>query len=393
MDFWSYVITCIIQIKSGFSELKNMKLVLKVFILAAFLLAGVSSCYAAPAQQSVDKKLKTYNQKIKNIKALEGLEKNKLHKNQKQLETTARNLAKSESTYNGLKQELTGIERDYDVAMQEYNLAVVDFNAKIRNIYKTQRSGMLQLLFSAKDLTSFMDTVYYEKIILKRDVNKILAVKTKAQKVVMMKRTIQLRRNYLAKSIKNIHSQKESLRRAIAANEKKINKLKTDRRAYEKAERELMGQSAKLQSMLNNKGSNAKLVNSSFVRPISGRISSPFGMRTHPIFKSKSFHSGVDIAGPNTGNIIASNDGKVIYSGWYGGYGKVVIIDHGTVNNSPITTLYAHMSSINVSNGQSVKKGQVIGKEGSTGYSTGPHCHFEVRVNGKPNNPTNYVLF
>ncbi len=370
-----------------------MKKVLKVFILTAFLLAGVSSCFAAPAQQSVDKKLKTYNQKIQSIKALEGLEKNKLHKNQKQLETTARNLAKSESTYNGLKAELSGIERDYDVAMQEYNIAVGDFNEKIRNIYKTQRSGMLQLLFSAKDLTSFMDTVYYEKIILKRDVNKILSVKNKAQKVVLMKRTIQLRRNYLAKSIKNIHSQKESLRRAIAANEKKINKLKTDRRAYEKAERELMGQSARLQSMLNNKGSNAKLVNSNFVRPISGRISSPFGMRTHPIFKSKSFHSGVDIAGPNTGNIIASNDGKVIYSGWYGGYGKVVIIDHGKVNNSPITTLYAHMSSINVSNGQSVKKGQVIGKEGSTGYSTGPHCHFEVRVNGKPNNPTNYVLF
>lgn len=370
-----------------------MKKVLKVFILTVFLLAGVSSCFAAPAQQTVDKKLKTYNQKIQSIKALEGLEKNKLHKNQKQLETTAKNLAKSESTYNGLKAELSGIERDYDVAMREYNLAVVDFNDKIRNIYKTQRSGMLQLLFSAKDLTSFMDTVYYEKIILKRDVNKILAVKHKAHKVVMMKRTIQLRRNYLAKSIKSIHSQKESLRRAIAANEKKINKLKTDRRAYEKAERELMGQSAKLQSMLNNKGSHAKLVNSNFVRPISGRISSPFGMRTHPIFKSKSFHSGVDIAGPNTGNIIASNDGKVIYSGWYGGYGKVVIIDHGTVNNSPITTLYAHMSSINVSNGQNVKKGQVIGREGSTGYSTGPHCHFEVRVNGKPNNPVNYVLF
>lgn len=370
-----------------------MKKVIKFFILTAFLLAGVTSCFAAPAQPSVDKKLKNYNQKIQNIKALEGLEKNKLHKNQKQLETTAKNLAKSESTYNGLKAELSGIERDYDVAMQEYNIAVVDFNEKIRSIYKTQRSGMLQLLFSAKDLTSFMDTVYYEKIILKRDVNKILSVKHKAQKVVMMKRTIQLRRNYLAKSIKNIHSQKESLRRAIAANEKKINKLKTDRRAYEKAERELMGQSAKLQSMLNNKGSNAKLVNSNFVRPISGRISSPFGMRTHPIFKSKSFHSGVDIAGPNTGNIIASNDGKVIYSGWYGGYGKVVIIDHGTVNNSPITTLYAHMSSINVSSGQSVKKGQVIGKEGSTGYSTGPHCHFEVRINGKPNNPVNYVLF
>ena len=357
------------------------------------ILSSVGVAFAAPSQQSVDKKLETYNKKIKDIKVLEGLEKSKLHKNQQKLESTTKNLARSESTYRVLKAELTEAEKDYDDAMKEYNSALLDFNAKIRNIYKNQRSGMLQLLFSAKDLSSFMDTVYFEKIVLKRDVNKIRSVKTKAQKVVMMKRSIQLRRNHLAKSIKSINLQKESLRKAIAANEKKINKLKTDRRAYEKAERELMGQSQKLQSMLNNKGSNAQLVTSGFVRPISGRISSPFGMRTHPIFKSKSFHSGVDIAGPNGGNIVASNDGTVIYSGWYGGYGKVVILDHGKVNNSPVTTLYAHMSSINVSNGQSVKKGQVIGKEGSTGYSTGPHCHFEVRVNGKPNNPKNYVLF
>ncbi len=373
--------------------MEKMRNVFKSLILLFILMISTSVVFAAPSQQSVDKKLKAYNQKIKDIKVLEGLEKNKLHKNQQKLETTSRNLAKSESTYRVLKAELSEAEKDYDVAMREYNSALLDFNAKIRNIYKNQRSGMLQLLFSAKDLTSFMDAVYFEKIVLKRDVSRIRNVKTKAQKVVLMKRSIQLRRNHLAKSIKNINSQKESLRKAIAANERKINKLKTDRRAYEKAERELMGQSQKLQSMLNNKGSNAKLVNSNFIRPISGRISSPFGMRTHPIFKSKSFHSGVDIAGPNAGNIVASNDGKVIYAGWYGGYGKVVILDHGKVNNSPVTTLYAHMSSINVSNGQSVKKGQVIGKEGSTGYSTGPHCHFEVRVNGKPNNPTNYVLF
>ena len=370
-----------------------MKKFFGIFMLIIGLVLSTTLCYSAPSQASVNKKLETYNKKIKDIKVLEGLEKNKLHKNQQKLETTSRNLQKSQNTYNVLKAELNGVEKDYDIAMREYNLAVEDFNEKVRNIYKNQRSGMLQLLFNAKDLTTLMDTVYFEKIVLKRDVNKIRSVKTKAQKVVLMKRSIQLRRNYLAKSIKNINSQKESLRRAIAANEKKINKLKTDRRAYEKAERELMGQSQQLQSMLNNKGSSAKYVNSGFIRPISGRISSPFGMRTHPIFKSKSFHSGVDIAGPNAGSIVASNDGKVIYSGWYGGYGKVVILDHGAVNGSPVTTLYAHMSSINVSNGQFVKKGQVIGKEGSTGYSTGPHCHFEVRVNGKPNNPKNYVMF
>ncbi len=134
-----------------------------------------------------------------------------------------------------------------------------------------------------------------------------------------------------------------------------------------------------------------KVSSTGFIWPIRGPITSPFGYRIHPIFKSRIFHSGIDIGGPNGGAIKASNDGRVIFSGWYGGYGKVVILDHGVINGQPITTLYAHMSSILVSNGQNVTKGQTIGREGSTGYSTGPHCHFEVRVNGKPTNPLSYI--
>jgi murein DD-endopeptidase MepM/ murein hydrolase activator NlpD len=137
--------------------------------------------------------------------------------------------------------------------------------------------------------------------------------------------------------------------------------------------------------------SSVRISSTGFMRPIGGRITSPFGWRTHPIFKSRTFHSGVDIAGPNMGSIRASNAGRVIYSGWYGGYGKVVILDHGVVNGKPTTTLYAHMSSIRVSQGQNVTKGEVLGYEGTTGYSTGPHVHFEVRINGKPNNPMNYI--
>ena len=137
--------------------------------------------------------------------------------------------------------------------------------------------------------------------------------------------------------------------------------------------------------------STVKVSSTGFIRPISGPITSPFGYRVHPIFKSRIFHSGIDIAGPNGGSIHASNDGRVIYAGWYGGYGKVVILDHGIINGKPITTLYGHMSAVLVSSGQNVKKGQTIGREGSTGYSTGPHCHFEVRENGKPVSPFGYI--
>ena len=171
-----------------------------------------------------------------------------------------------------------------------------------------------------------------------------------------------------------------------------IDKLSHDRAVYQKAERELAKQSASIGTYINKTTKDPNVqVASGFIKPIQGRISSEFGWRTHPIFNTKSFHSGVDIAGPNYGEIKASNSGKVIYSGWYGGYGKVVILEHGIVNGKPITTLYAHMSSIKVANGQKVVKGQVVGYEGTTGYSTGPHCHFEVRVNGAPSNPRSYV--
>ena len=127
------------------------------------------------------------------------------------------------------------------------------------------------------------------------------------------------------------------------------------------------------------------------MKPISGPITSSFGYRIHPIFKSRIFHSGVDIGGPNNGAVKAANNGKVIYVGWYGGYGKVVILDHGNYNGAPTTTLYAHLNSYNVSVGQYLVKGQVLGREGTTGYATGPHVHFEVRVNGQPRNPLNYI--
>ncbi|MBQ1612313.1 MAG: peptidoglycan DD-metalloendopeptidase family protein, partial [Alphaproteobacteria bacterium] len=274
----------------------------------------------------------------------------------------------------------------------EFNATDAAIKSRIRHVFKMQRVGMFDLLFKAKDLNSMLDTVYFEQIIIKNDYKQMMALKERTAKLEKIKNDIAAQKRYLAESINEINSQKRSIQKEIAQNQNMINKLKNDRAAYEKSERELARQSASLQSMLSAySNSTVKSASAGFVRPIGGKITSPFGWRTHPIFKSRSFHSGVDIAGPNYGSIKASNSGKVIYTGWYGGYGKVVIIDHGVIGGKPTTTLYAHMSSIKVSNGQDVVKGQVIGLEGTTGYSTGPHCHFEVRINGKPNNPMNYI--
>lgn len=121
--------------------------------------------------------------------------------------------------------------------------------------------------------------------------------------------------------------------------------------------------------------------------PVSGTITSPFGYRRNPFGGGMEFHQGLDIAAPTGTTVTAAASGTVISAGWYGGYGNYILIDHG----GGMATGYGHLSQIFVSSGQQVQKGQAIGAVGSTGASTGPHLHFEVRLSGKPVDPTGYL--
>jgi murein DD-endopeptidase MepM/ murein hydrolase activator NlpD len=121
--------------------------------------------------------------------------------------------------------------------------------------------------------------------------------------------------------------------------------------------------------------------------PASSAISSPFGPRVHPIFGDVRMHTGVDYDANDGDPIRASGDGTVVWAGFRGGYGNVVVIDHGR----RLATLYAHQSRMAVATGQQVAKGDVIGFVGSTGFSTGPHLHFETRELGAPVDPAGYL--
>lgn len=121
--------------------------------------------------------------------------------------------------------------------------------------------------------------------------------------------------------------------------------------------------------------------------PINGRVTSPFGYRTHPVFGSRKLHSGLDVSAPRGTPIAATSGGTVIYTGYRGGYGNTVIVDHG----GGFTSLYAHMSEIGISNGAAVDRGDILGRVGATGTATGNHLHFEIRLNGKAVNPAPYL--
>lgn len=128
----------------------------------------------------------------------------------------------------------------------------------------------------------------------------------------------------------------------------------------------------------------AKALGYLFMKPIHGRFTSGFGIRTDPFTSEAGYHPGIDIHAPYGSSVFSSKEGRVVFAGWNGGYGKCVIIRH----LFGFETVYGHLSSIGVAKDRWIKAGQYLGRVGSTGRSTGPHLHFEVRKYGRPVNPT-----
>ncbi|MGE5531632.1 MAG: M23 family metallopeptidase, partial [Bacteroidota bacterium] len=155
--------------------------------------------------------------------------------------------------------------------------------------------------------------------------------------------------------------------------------------AFEKASSEIEAMLARVQRAGVSGGAYSGSWGGSFLRPVPGRITSPFGWRIHPLTHTRRFHDGVDLACSGGTPIHAADKGRVVLAGWYGPYGQAVIIDHG----SGMSTLYGHTrsGSLRVCNGQVVQRGQIIAGVGSTGWSTGNHLHFSVRRYGRPVSP------
>jgi len=383
------------------NHLKIKKIIFSIVVVAGILLvqpSGFADTKKLDAQKdSIEDQRGQAKKQIKKLKLLEKLETNKLYKNQQKLEYTQHSLQRNKKEYNNAKAEVAALEKKLDTLLVEHKKHQAFTSKRIVQIFKHKRSSYIDFLLNSSDINSFMDRLYFENIIIAYDKKKLRETKIVAREVLAVKARIEAQKRNLENSIVNINRQQSQIQDAISKNEKLIEKLKTDRATWEKAERDLAKQSKAITVMINQEivksaktGTNV-VVTGGFTKPVPGKITSPYGSRIHPIFKRKIFHSGIDIGAPYGTPIKAANSGKVIFVGWYSGYGKVVIIDHGQINGIPTTTLYAHMSVTIAKQGSAVAKGAVIGKVGTTGYSTGPHLHFEVRQRGNPTNPLNFI--
>ena len=183
----------------------------------------------AVANQNVEAKKQQTRAKINQLKKLEHNEKSKLVRNQQKLESVSNSLESSKKQYSSVQSQLSTMEDDLNDALYEFNTIDKQLKYRIRQVFKTQRVGMFELLLNAQDMNSLLDMIYFEKIIIKRDYDKMISAKTKAEKIAKLKKDIEYRKKYLAQSIKSINSQQRNLQYAINQNQSMINKLKSNR--------------------------------------------------------------------------------------------------------------------------------------------------------------------
>lgn len=262
----------------------------------------------------------------------------------------------------------------------------VEVAARVRSMYKAGKSSPITMLVSSQTVGDIAvrnavlkriaenDRRMFGELEVLRDM--ILAKKKEQDRIVAKVHELEVKQRAYLKSLEDKRKDKKQIFSILVAQE---DALEDQYEAMQRESHKLESEIYAIQSRLTG----VPVFSGRFIRPVNGRLSSSFGYRTHPISGKRKLHTGQDIAAPSGTTIKAAGSGRVIFAGYRNGYGKTVIIDHG----GGLSTLYGHCSRLYVSSGQSVKQGQKIAAVGSTGYSTGPHLHFEVRVKGKPVNP------
>lgn len=303
------------------------------------------------------------------------------------LNTKKHELKKTEHKIKEVQQNISQTRSD------EVSLSA-DAAQRLREIYEGEHLGLLEILFQTDSLQGFLDNCYFQERIAELDRSLLNELRAKSQALAQHKDKLGQQRNKLGDLVSEFARKAMAMAKEKFDQEQMAERLRTKRAFYEQAEKQLASESHQLESQIVQMESSRRRTKKGIAvgsgkmgMPLTAQVTSPFGWRTHPIFGVRRFHTGVDLAGPNHSAIHASDNGSVLYTGWYGGYGKVVIISHG----NGMATLYAHLCKIAASPGDNVTKGDIIGYEGTTGFSTGPHLHFETRVNGIPNNPLNYL--
>lgn len=310
----------------------------------------------------------------------------------KEIQQAEQQLSYLETRLQTTEMEIAVTEKELTEAEEKLGFRQEMLKTRLRALYERGPVSYLEVLLNARSFSDFINRVGMLQRVVAQDVTVVDSIKVEKARIEEQKTVLETKRGELAGLYRDTDRNRTAVASRQAERSRYKDQLAKDRAEWEKSLNSLEKIEQELEALIReaqSKNPGAGSGTGTYTWPTPGytRITSPYGQRNHPIFGGSSFHYGIDIGAPMGAKIVAADAGIVLFSGWMTGYGQVVILDHG--NNR--STLYAHTSVLMVKNNQKVVKGQQIAKVGSTGWSTGPHLHFEFRVNGAKQNPLNYV--
>jgi murein DD-endopeptidase MepM/ murein hydrolase activator NlpD len=389
------------------SQLRLRQFTLKVALgLCLFLAIGSTSlAYALSAQplaqagsvetlqqqqQQIEQERGDLQRERDRLQNLEQSAQDRLGGLQNTIRATAAQIQQNEAKIRAATENLKKLQAELAIAEKGFQDKQVGTVARLRFLQRQQGGQGWAVLLQSNNLNEFLDRRRQLKLVYQAD-RKILAdLQAQFNDLNQRKRTIERQKNDIALMTQQLLAQKAQFEAQAKIQQDLIGRLRQDRNALEEAEAQLERDSATIAVMIRQRLSIPGPVirgTGQFIYPLVGIVTSNFGWRIHPILGYRRFHAGVDFGAGHGSTIQAADAGVVIFSGWYGGYGNAVVVSHG----GSLTTLYGHASELYVAEGQTVQQGQAIAAVGSTGFSTGPHLHFEVRQNGEPVNPLEFL--
>ena len=362
-----------------------------VLILAIAFPVGVGGSIAdlQQKQNAINNKIKEYKQQANALKN----EKNSVQAEIDKLDNDMNVLSLEIESYELQKQEL-----DMQIASREQDIVKLNeeievnnkaLEERLRTMYKKGSSGYLEVILNSADLMDALTRVDMIQLIVQSDVDLLKSIAEQKQKVEDIRATLKEEKTEVVSIQNNVLAKKAQVQVASQTKESYMSTLEKDIKQIQYMEEKMEAQSAQIEKDILAAQRDVEYAGGEMLWPSPGnyRITSYYGKRNDPITGVWTSHGGMDIAAPYGSSVVSANGGVVIFAGWHYSYGNYVIVDHG----GGISTLYGHNSKLVVSAGQTVSRGQKIAQCGSTGYSTGNHVHFEVRINGVRTDPMKYL--
>ena len=345
-------------------------------------------------QQLIEQQRSNVSRQRQQVQDLEGAARNRLGGLERNIQMTDAQLQTHERQIQQAAQKLSDLETKLVQAQSVYQARQDKAAVRLRFLQRQRDTDEWATLLQSKTLEQLMSRRRQLKRVYASEQQTLVALMTERDRINERKLQVETQKNQIALLSQQLLDQKAEYKAESQVQTDLVSRLTSDRLALEAAEAQLAEDSRKIALIIRERVPTGSISPGTrlfgtgrMTQPSNGPITSNFGWRIHPILGTGRFHAGTDFGAEHGSPILAADSGTVIFAGWYGGYGNAVIVDHG----NGLTTLYGHASELYVVEGQAVRQGQMIATVGSTGLSTGPHLHFEVRRNGEPTDPIAFL--